>query len=82
MVDRTYRYFDGEVLYPFGYGLSYTTFEYMGMKDLLLHNVFYRNFICYIHVVLVITHDVIHIAFIGRLYIIYKRRKKSITKGK
>jgi beta-glucosidase len=28
MSHRTYRYFDGEVLYPFGYGLSYTSFDY------------------------------------------------------
>jgi beta-glucosidase len=28
MGKRTYRYFEGEPLYPFGYGLSYTSFEY------------------------------------------------------
>jgi beta-glucosidase len=28
MKDRTYRYFKGEVLYPFGYGLSYSQFSY------------------------------------------------------
>ncbi len=28
MAHRTYRYFEGEVLYPFGFGLSYTHFSY------------------------------------------------------
>ena len=29
---RTYMYFDGEVLYPFGHGLSYTTFDYNNLE--------------------------------------------------
>jgi len=32
MRGRTYRYFEGEPLYPFGYGLSYTRFEYSKLK--------------------------------------------------
>ncbi len=32
MGNRTYRYFAGQPLYPFGYGLSYSTFAYSGLK--------------------------------------------------
>ncbi len=36
---RTYQYFDQEVLYPFGYGLSYTQFTYDTIEVKQLENV-------------------------------------------
>ena len=32
MAGRTYRFFKGTPLYPFGYGLSYTTFKYKNLR--------------------------------------------------
>jgi len=32
MEGRTYRFFEGEPLYPFGYGLTYTAFSYSAME--------------------------------------------------
>ncbi len=32
MKGRTYRFIEGEALYPFGFGLSYTTFSYGNLK--------------------------------------------------
>jgi beta-glucosidase len=33
MKGKTYRYFEGEPLFPFGYGLSYTKFAYGNLKS-------------------------------------------------
>ena len=32
MEGRTYRYFKGEALYPFGFGLGYTAFSYSNLQ--------------------------------------------------
>ncbi len=32
MDGHTYRYFHGDPLYPFGYGLSYSKFQYVSLK--------------------------------------------------
>jgi beta-glucosidase len=32
MLGRTYRFFDGQPLYPFGHGLTYTTFSYSSLE--------------------------------------------------
>ncbi|TXT62027.1 MAG: Beta-glucosidase [Promethearchaeota archaeon] len=32
MEGRTYRYFEGDIIYPFGYGLSYSGFEYKNLQ--------------------------------------------------
>lgn len=41
MKGRTYKYFEGEPLFPFGHGLSYTTFEYdnfQSKKEYAVHD--------------------------------------------
>ena len=32
MKGRTYKYFEGELLYPFGFGLSFTSFAYSNLN--------------------------------------------------
>jgi beta-glucosidase len=32
MRNRTYKYYEGDPLYPFGHGLTYTTFDYSGLS--------------------------------------------------
>ena len=32
MANRTYRYFEGDVLYPFGYGLGYSAMQYSNLQ--------------------------------------------------
>ncbi|MBA7516506.1 Xylan 1,4-beta-xylosidase [subsurface metagenome] len=37
LTSQTYQYFKGEALYPFGYGLSYTTFTYSNLEVEEIH---------------------------------------------
>ncbi|HEY2722684.1 MAG TPA: glycoside hydrolase family 3 C-terminal domain-containing protein, partial [Chitinophagaceae bacterium] len=41
MSNRTYRYFKGQALYPFGFGLSYTTFKFSDLH--LASNTIHKN---------------------------------------
>ncbi|KAA6300673.1 MAG: 4-beta-xylosidase [Candidatus Ordinivivax streblomastigis] len=41
---RTYQYFKGTPLYPFGYGLSYTSFEYKNLKIIEAGNLIKLSF--------------------------------------
>jgi beta-glucosidase len=52
MKGRTYRYFSGKIQFPFGYGLSYTSFEYAwlqrpaaikSLKDTLVFSIGVKN---------------------------------------
>jgi len=38
MKGRTYRYFDGKVQYPFGFGMSYTKFDYSWINNPVVTN--------------------------------------------
>ncbi len=37
MSNRTYRYFNGQALFAFGHGLSYTAFDYQNRQDRTMH---------------------------------------------
>ena len=43
---RTYRYFDGEVLYPFGYGLTYSEFTYSDLSVELVDKIALKVSFC------------------------------------
>ena len=46
MKGRTYRYYNGKVQYPFGFGLSYTSFEY-AWKELPVNTGIAKDSVCF-----------------------------------
>jgi beta-glucosidase len=74
MTGRTYRYFKGEALYPFGFGLSYTRFVYSRMQapSILVKN---RNLTVNVMVQNAGTRDGEEVV---QLYVSYTGRKEKV----
>ncbi len=75
MKNRTYRYFKGHPLYPFGYGLSYTTFTFNNLK--ISKDIIYPDDSAYVSVDVTNTGKVKGDEVV-QLYIKAKKDKRAI----